>query len=609
MAKLPFTDKTKLWEASARLTLRYPWLIVLLFFMLCAASLRYTVHHLGIKNNTAELLSQDLPFQQVRLKLEKAFPQDAATIIVVVESDTPEYTALAAEQVLQRLQSQPQHFASAYIPDDNPFFRQQGFLYLDLDDLEDLSDKLIDAQPFIGHLGQNYHVAGLVDIIAQVLEAEDNAASMPLDPLLGAIDRALIKVKSKQAHYLSWQQLLTEEGFGRDQTRRLVIAKPHLDFNELMPAQQPMAYLRGLAEEMAVDYPGVTLSFTGEVALEHEELETVNQDMLVSGIASLLLVCAALWLGLRSLRLLIATFAALIAGLILTGGFAALAVGHLNLISVAFAVLYIGLGVDFATHLCLHYQENRQLGMPTDVAVLLSLRMIGRSLFLCALTTAIGFLAFVPTDFKGVGIISGAGMFIGLAVSLTLLPALLKILPIQHFPARQLVVLPDWVYCFPFRHAPAIRIGALALAVLAGFTLTRLTFDTVSVNLRDPQAPSVIAFKKLLRSQTDSPFALTALTDSLAQADRVAADFARLPSVHQVVTLSSLVPDQQAEKMELIDELNLIVVPTQLERFGRGHEASDVRSALIQLGNALEQAARRRSPTVALNCFTNCAAM
>jgi predicted RND superfamily exporter protein len=145
MAKLPFTDKTNLWEASARLTLPFPWLIVLLFFVLCAASLRYTVHHLGIKNNTAELLSQDLPFQQVRLKLEKAFPEDAAAIIVVVESDTPEYTALAAEQVLQRLQSQPQHFASAYIPDDNPFFHQQGFLYLDLDDLEDLSDKLINA--------------------------------------------------------------------------------------------------------------------------------------------------------------------------------------------------------------------------------------------------------------------------------------------------------------------------------------------------------------------------------------------------------------------------------------------------------------------------------
>ncbi|MGZ8923146.1 MAG: hypothetical protein ACXW0M_07295 [Methylosarcina sp.] len=167
MAKPTFSVPNPVLEAAARLMLRFPWLIVLLFLILCAASLRYTLQHLGIKNNTAELLSQDLPFQQVRLKLEKAFPQDAAAVIVVVESETPEYTALAAEHIRLRLQNRPEQFASAYIPDDNPFFRQQGFLYLDLDDLEDLSDRLIDAQPFIGYLSQNYHVAGLVDIISR----------------------------------------------------------------------------------------------------------------------------------------------------------------------------------------------------------------------------------------------------------------------------------------------------------------------------------------------------------------------------------------------------------------------------------------------------------
>lgn len=595
MAKPFFLVKIPELEASARFTLHFPWLIVLLFAALCAASFSYTVQHLGIRNNTAELLSQDLPFQQVRLKLEKAFPFDAAAIIIIIESETPEHTAMAADHVRQRLQGQPSYFDAAYIPDDNPFFRQQGFLYLDLDELEDLSDRLIDAQPFIGYLSRNYHVAGLVDIISLALETEDKASTLPLEPLLSAIDRALIKVKSKQIHFLSWQQLLTENSFGRDQTRRLVIAKPHLDFNALMPAQKPMTYLRGLADELTVEFPGVTLNFTGEVALEHEEMETVNRDMLVSGIASLLLVCAALWLGLRSFRLLFATFAALIAGLILTGGFAALAIGHLNLISVAFAVLYIGLGVDFATHLCLHYQENRQLGMTTDAAVLHSTRTIGRSLFLCALTTAIGFFAFVPTDFKGVyelGIISGAGMFIGLAVSLILLPAMLKIMPIESLPSRHLSVLPDWVYGFPFRHAQAIRIGALALAVLSGVVLARLTFDTSSVNLRDPKAPSVIAFKKLLQSQTDSPFALSALADSQEQAIRLTDVFNRLPSVAEAVTLSNLVPPQQDEKLEIIDNLNLIITPSQLDRFVHAREQSNVRIALIKLGSALDQAAR-----------------
>lgn len=601
MAKPVFLVKVPELKASTRFTLRFPWLIVLLFVVLSAASLRYTIQNLGIRNNTAELLSQDLPFQQVRLKLEKAFPLDAAAIIIVIESETPEHTAMAADFVRQRLQGQPGYFDSAYIPDDNPFFRQQGFLYLDLDELEDLSDRLTDAQPFIGHLSQNYHVAGLVDIISLALEAEDKASTLPLEPLLSAIDRTLIKVKSKQIHFLSWQQLLTENSFDRDHTRRLVIAKPHLDFNALMPAQKPMAYLRGLVDEMAAEFPGVTLSFTGEVALEHEEMETVNQDMLVSGIVSLFLVCAALWLGLRSFRLLIATFMALIAGLILTAGFATLAIGHLNLISVAFAVLYIGLGVDFATHLCLHYQEKRHQGMATNEAILNSMSTVGRSLFLCALTTAIGFFAFIPTDFKGVselGIISGVGMFIGLAVSLSLLPAILKIMPIQPLPSRNLAALPDWVYFFPFRHAKAIRIGALLLAVLAGLTLTRLTFDAASVNLRDPESPSVIAFKKLLKTKTDSPFVLSALADSLEQANRLADIFDRLPSVDDAVTLSHLVPPQQDEKLEIIDNLNLIIPPSQLDRFAHVHEQSNVRNALIKLGSALDQTTHRPSPNL-----------
>ncbi|MCL7423258.1 MAG: MMPL family transporter [Methylobacter sp.] len=584
----------------AKLPLRFPWLILLLFIIISGLGLNYTAAHLGINNNTSELLSKDLPFQKVRVKLEKAFPLDAVSILVVVESQTPEQTAMAAEFVNQHLQTQAGLFESTYIPDDHPFFRRQGFLYLDLEQLENLSARLVDAQPFIGYLSTHYHFAGLTEILSLALEGNGPESSMPLDPLLSAIDRAVVAVKAGQPHYVSWQQLLTEESFGRDQTRRLIIAKPRMDYDELMPAQKPMAYLRGLVSEATSQYPGVTLALTGEVALEHEEMETVNQGMVVSSIVSLLLVCTTLWLGLRSFRLLLATFVSLIVGLVLTAGFAALTIGHLNLISVAFAVLYIGLGVDFATHLCLRYQECRQQGLVADEAILHSMNTVGRSLFLCALTTAIGFFAFIPTDFKGVselGIISGAGMFIGLAVSLCLLPALLKIMPLRTLPSKRRAELPSWVYSFPFRHARAIRVSALILAILASFTLTQVTFDAASVNLRDPKTESVIAFKKLLQSKTDSPFVLSALTDSQAEADRLADDFGRLPSVHEAVTLSDMVPGLQDEKLDIIDNLNLIM-PGQLDRFEHPPERSDVRAALIKLGDALQQAIKRPSPGV-----------
>ena len=594
--------KNRIFHALAQWPIRLPWLILLIFVLISAASVHYTIHHLGINTNTSDLLSSDLPFIKIRAKLDKAFPQDASAIIVVVESPTPEQTAMASEVVENRLKGEKRFFDSAYCPVDNAFFRQQGFLYLSLNDLEALSNKLVDAQPFIGYLSAHYHFTGLMDIIGLALEGHEQDLTMPMDPLLNAIDASILATKAGQAHFLSWQQLLTEGSFGEDQTRRLIIARVHLDFKQLMPASLPMQYLRELATEIEAQFPGVKISLTGETALEHEEMETVNKGMLISSIVSLVLVCAALWMGLRSIRLLLITFIALIVGLILTAGFAALTVGHLNLISIAFAVLYIGLGVDFATHLCLRYQEARGEGMPTEEAILNSMDTVGRSLFLCALTTAIGFFAFIPTDFKGVselGIISGGGIFIGLLVSLSLLPALLKLLPIKPLSASRKSTLPGWVYQFPFRHANAVIIGAVVIALLAGLTLTQFRFDSNPINLRDPTTQSVIAFKKLLQSKTDSPFATSALTDSLEKADALAARFAKLSSVHEAITLSSLVAEQQDEKLEIIDNLNMIM-PVQLNRFVEKPEVSNVREGLLKLQATLQAAIKQPERGVAV---------
>lgn len=580
--------------------LQFPWLVLLIYLVISAASLNYTVQHLGINTNTSDLLSKDLPFIKIRAELDKAFPQDAAAIIVVVESATPEQTAMASELVSQRL-AQSKLFDATYIPSDNAFFRKQGFLYLSLDELEILSTKLIDAQPFIGYLSAHYHFSGLINIIALALEGQEQELTMPLDPLLMALDQSLLAVKAGQTHDLSWQTLLTEGSLGKEQTRRLVITRPHLDFQQLMPAGLPMDFLRKLGNEIATQFPGVNLSFTGEIALEHEEMETVSQGMLITSLVSILLVCAALWIGLRSFRLLLVTFIALVVGLVLTAGFAALSIGHLNLISIAFAVLYIGLGVDFATHLCLRFQECRNQDMDIELAIRESIESVGSSLFLCALTTAIGFFAFVPTDFKGVselGIISGGGIFIGLLVSLSLLPVLLKLLPIKPATTVRHSQLPEWVYLFPFRHATLVRICALLLALLATLSLSQIRFDSNPINLRDPTTQSVIAFKKLLKSQVDSPFACSALTGNLQQANQLAAKFSQLSSVHEAITLANMVPEQQDEKLDIIENLNLIM-PVQLNRFVNAPEHSDIRAALLDFDARLSQVALNSSKQVA----------
>ncbi len=569
--------------------LRFPKTIIVLFILLASYSLYYTINNLGVNTNTAEMLAPDLPFQINRKRLEQAFPQDKDVILFVVEAKTPEETSIAASQLLQQLRQQKNDFLSAYIPTDNPFFRQQALLFLDLDELEDLATKLIDAQPFIGYLSQHYSLEGLFSIITKALEKQsDDQLPMDLVPLLEAINRTVEAQLNGSPEHLSWQKLLASTRLNTDTNRTLVIARPKKDFNEIMPAEEALSAARSLVKKLMVENHSVRIRITGETALEQEELESVSHGAEIAGIVSLLLVCSSLLVGLRSFKLLLATFITLILGLILTAGFATVAIGHLNLISIAFAVLYIGLGVDYAIHICLHYRECRARNMKNDAAIIHTIKTIGVSIFLCAFTTSIGFFAFIPTDFLGVselGIISGVGMFIGLVISLTLLPAILNIMPVNHIKPFSHHWAPRFLVELPYRQAPRIKVCAVIFALASGAILTQLVFDSNPINLRDPESESVSTIKELLKSRDDSPFALSALVADLEEATNLAEKLKPLSSVYEAITLNDLVAKNQDEKLEIIEELDL-VLGNQLENFDQPLENT---RPLVAIKNFLQK--------------------
>ena len=570
--------------------LRYSWALLFFTLIICGSSLYYTINNLGINTNTAEMLSPDLPFQKNRQRTEAAFPQDAGVIILVVEAQTPEETSQAAIKLANALAAQRQHFDSVYIPTGNDFFKQQALLYLETDELEALATKLSDAQPFIGHLAQNLHLQGLFSIINKALN-QKNSLPMDLEPLLNALNHSFNAQIQQQPYHLSWQELLAANKLNTENRRTIIIAKPKMNFNEILPAELALTTARLTVKKMMAQTPGLTIRITGEIALEHEELESVTEGSAIAGIVSLILVCSSLWFGLRSIKLLLATFLALIFGLILTAGFATVAIGHLNLISIAFAVLYIGLGVDYAIHLCLRYRECRALGMKNNEAIHESIHSVGFSIFLCALTTSLGFLAFIPTDYSGVselGLISGAGMFIGLFVSLTVLPALLTIFSLKHVKPLPTSSAPLWLVNFPFHFSKPIKIVAILLTIGSVVVLTQLTFDSNSINLRDPRSESVSTIKELLTSKTDSPYALSALSDNLKQAQQIAKDLKALPVVDNTILLTDLVAKNQDEKLIIIEELDLIL-GSQLNQFNQSHEKADTRQALIDFSAQISQ--------------------
>ncbi|HEX5066586.1 MAG TPA: MMPL family transporter, partial [Myxococcota bacterium] len=190
---------------------------------------------------------------------------------------------------------------------------------------------------------------------------------------------------------------------------------------------------------------------------------------------------------------------------------------------------------------------------------------VGTSLALSATTTAIGFFAFVGTEFVGVaelGVISGAGTLISFVCTITLLPALLSL----SSSARASVPFGDAVWTtrivdLPVRHPRAVRIAALVLTIGSVLVLPRARFDNNPLNVRDPKSESVRALSDLLEKGASSPWSMNAVAPDLASAQALAERLRQVPEVGRVITVSDFVPGDQEEKLDIIEDVALFLGP------------------------------------------------
>ncbi|MVF20880.1 hypothetical protein EVC37_04595 [Methylocaldum sp. BRCS4] len=556
------------WEENF---LNRPWLVTLLFLIASGFTLQYTMENLKFDTNTADMISTELPFQKNRIKLEKAFPQDVSTIILLVEGKTPEETADAVKLIGEKLRQNRTEIKSVHIPDEGEFFARNGLLYLDLEELEDLSAQLANAQPFIGRISENNSLGGLLDILGEALKASEEGFEIELNPLLEKIREAVVATSEGKPYRLSWQQLMLTRDEGLGVTKRFINITPVLNFEELLPAEKAIGAIdKVLAEVLQGDLADVSVRKTGEVVLEHEEMQTVGTGVSIASVASLILVSATLWVAYRSFKLMFATFVALTMGLIFSLGFATVAIGQLNLISIGFAVLFIGMGDAYSSHFCLRYRELVLRGVSQREALRETLTSTGSSLVLCSITAATGLYAFIPTNYSGVaelGIIAGTSMFIALATTFTILPALLKIMPLRP-PRRRKekkgasFLSSNW----PIRYAPSIRTATVVLGLISVGLLCDVTVDFNPINLRDPNTESVKTFKYLLQFEDTSPMTLASLARSEAEVKAKKAAFESLPTVDKVVSIFDFIPENQDDKLAIISDLSLIMGP-QLESF------------------------------------------
>ena len=549
-----------LWSA------RHARVVTVLSFVVLVPMAWFAWTHLTIDAATRDLVSDQLPWRQAHAELAVAFPHLLDDMQIVIDARSPEIAAEAQRRLTEDLASQDGVFSFVYAAGGGDFFERHGLLYSTAEELEDLRARMRDYGPMWLALEEDPTLGGFVSAVEQ-MAAADSAGEPGVAPILLAVGGAFYSSRNGNYFTFPWMDLTRGRRSEAADLRRFVLAKPILDFDSSRPAGVAMQAVRESAARLDLDRRAVRVRITGSEAFEHESIDSGLSDVprLVAG--ALLLVSIILLMALRSVRLLMASLYVLLAGLVGTGAFAALAVGSLNMISVAFAILYVGLGIDYAIHFCLNYVEARGESGSHAEAMRLTAGKAGVALFFSAVTTALCFYAFMVTDFTGVadlGKIGGTGMLISFVVTVGLLPALLSLPPFRlpepgpdkptrdTDPARSRTNPMAWLDRAVSRGRRPILAAALLLAIGSAILVPGVRFDQDVINMSDPDSESVVTLRELLEDPNTAVRAVSMMEPDSASAAAVAARLEEIDGVRGTMTLSTFVPLDQEAKLRIL---------------------------------------------------------
>jgi hypothetical protein len=535
---------------------RHPWWVVAFAATLAAGSAVYAAEHFAIQTDTRMLISTDLPWRQREMQFLEAFPQ--RQILVVIDAPTPELVEQATAKLAQALAARSDLIRAVRQLQGGDFFERNGLLYLPADKVVQLTHELTRADALLETLAADPSLRGTLDALSLGLTGVQRG-ELKLDdltrPLAMAANTAEDVLAGRPASF-SWRILAGGKPAEPGDLRRFIEVEPVLDFMALEPGRAATDAIAQTVSELKLgaDYRA-RVRQTGPIPTADDEFGTLKENAGPNATVSLAAVLIILWLALRSARIIFAVTVSLLVGLAISAAWGLFLVGALNLISIAFFVLFVGLGVDFGIQFNVRYRAERHDYPDLRSALHSTAMKAGGPLALAAFATAIGFSAFLPTAYRGLselGQIAGSGMIIAFITSITLLPALLAILkpPGEPHPVGFAALAP--VDRFLERHRIPVVVIIVLAVVLASPLLFLLRFDFNPLHLQSPKVESVATFLELRKDPQTGANAIDVLAPDLAAANPIARRLSVLPQVSQTRTLGNLVPGDQDEKLKLI---------------------------------------------------------
>ncbi len=549
---------------------RYPRAVIAGFGLLAAAAAVHSLLAFSIDTDTKRLLPATLPWRQVQIAYERKFPRDS--ILVVVEAPTAEGVAAASQALVDGLRSPSIKAATAL--GSGSFFDRNTLLFAPVARARELAGSLVQSAPLIGIAARDPSLRGIASLLVADAQgvAGHRTKPAPFERLLRDLTATITAIRDGRPAQFSWQATMSDTPPGRDELRRFIGVEPVLDYRALEPGRAATDAIRQTAErlDLAGRY-GASVRLTGDVPINDEQFATLQHGQVGSLLGTAAVVLVILFLALRSSRIILAVAVTLAAGFAITCSLGLLMVGSFNLLSIAFAVLFVGLGADFGIQFSVRYRSERhdvsRTGPrgPLRAALVASASKAGIPLSLACAGTTVGFFSFVPTAYLGIselGLIAGVGMIVAFATTMTLLPALLAVLAPPREPERIGFTAFAGIDHFLGRHRIAV-VAATLVAVTAGSPLLlHLRFDFDPTHLQVQSAPAVRTYRDLATDPASGIAAIDLDEPSLDRARVVAARLAALPTVDTVRTVTALVPADQDAKLKLVGVARRAVLPS-----------------------------------------------
>lgn len=558
---------------------KYPRLILALALLFSSISVIYTVKNMKFLTGRDDLMPKNAPFQ-VDYRAYRAEFGDQEEIVAVIESDDAEKSTRAADALYSLLSQDKELFRDVFYPGGLPFFRKNGLLFMPLNDIKNLRHTLTMATPVLKDLSAAPSVQTLfTSLTGQIdgyLKNNDPASLESLTFMLTTLSKGFKAFDGKSSR-LSMDSFL--KGGGSDKSsmlesagkQQVITMLPVKEEGSFVASEKSIKAARRALDEILKksEFKGIRGGLTGVPVLEYEEMATSQSDIGTATILSLSLTIFLLLFAFRGFLNVVAAMVSLIVGISLSFGFATLAIGHLNILSMVFAIMLIGLGIEYGIQVVLRYQEELTDESKQTAAIDISLATNLRSVVMAAATTALAFVTFVLTDFKGIaelGIIAAGGIFICVISTFTVLPAMLVLLKrfrkTVPFDSAQRKPLPKKEIIFLqhlFARPKTIIATTLLLSFICLYPTLTMRFDYNLMNLQAKGLQSVEYAYKLMRSKENSGYFAVVTARNEAEALLLTERLEKLPAVDHVVSRLTFVPEQQSEKLAELAALRQIM--------------------------------------------------